>query len=400
MSIHVRAAGRLLDYASGVSSESPKTLRAWLVIGSLTLLALSFCSPATWVESVYCRGLFPWIQNGLVSLTGLVPWPLTFSVLVCLPIAWPLLAFVRWRRGRRQGVARLSLLWAGCWRVARVLLYTAAAFLLLWGFGYGRVPVEDRWQLNEPELKYADVRDVGRRLLSILHRDAPKNGDVLDEARAWAAIAEAEQELVSELEGWSPALPAFIKFPPPGALMFFGINGVCYPFTLEANVDPALPPPLRLAISGHELAHVLGYCGEADANLVSFVAGLRAKDSFARYSTALQMIRYAMNGPSRPDNLWLRANLPERALQDLADLRQSRRRYTSVAAANMAISLNDAYLKTQGVELGTDDYERGFRLFVQAYLKGMVAMPSGFEPGTDVAVDGESAKKTAPPSHK
>ena len=381
-----------------MSSEAPKTLRAWLVIGSLTLLALSFCSPAAWVESVYCRGLFPWIQNGLVYLTGLVPWPLTFSVLASLPVALPLLMFVRWRKGRRQGVARLSLLWAGWWRFARVLLYTAAAFLLLWGFGYGRVPVEDRWQLNERELSYADVRDVGRRLLSILHRDAPKSGEVLDEERAWAAIAQAEQELVEELEGWSPALPAFIKFPPPGALMFFGINGVCYPFTLEANVDPALPSPFRLAISGHELAHVLGYCGEADANLVSFVAGLRAKDAFARYSTALQMTRYAMAGSSRPDNLWLRANLPRRALGDLEDLRNSRRRYTSASAANMAASLNDAYLKTQGVELGTDDYERGFRLFVQAALKGMVEMPAAFEPTASDA--STPAKKPVVPSRK
>lgn len=398
MSIHLRAAGRLVDYAISVSSEPPKTLRAWLVIGSLTLLALGLLVPAAWVESVYCRGLFPWIQNGLVSLTGLVAWPLTFSVLVSLPIVWPVLAFVRWRRGRRQGVARLSLLWAGWLRFARVLLYTAAVFLLCWGYGYGRVPVEDRWQLNERELKYAEVRDVGRRLLSILHRDAPKSGEVLDQDRAWAAIAKAEQELVAELEGWSPAIPAFIKFPPPGALMFFGINGVCYPFTLEANVDPALPSPLRLAISGHELAHVFGYCGEADANLVSFVAGLRAKDAFARYSTALQMTRYAMAGPSRPDNLWLYANLPKRALQDLEDLRRSRRRYTSSSAANIASRINDAYLKTQGVALGTEDYERGFRLFVQAFLKGMVAMPSAYEPDANAVA--EPAQKAATSNHK
>ena len=42
-----------------------------------------------------------------------------------------------------------------------------------------------------------------------------------------------------------------------------------------------------------EVAHLAGYCGEADANLVGFLAGLRAGDRFARYATALHVFRYS-----------------------------------------------------------------------------------------------------------
>ena len=65
------------------------------------------------------------------------------------------------------------------------------------------------------------------------------------------------------------------------------------------------------------------------------------------------------------------------------------------------------YLKTQGVELGTADYERGFRLFVHAFQKGMVAMPepfASFEDKEKELVDQETAaadEVVVPPStHK
>ena len=368
----------MLHYALRVLSESRHTLRTWLVVGAVLVVLVSLTFPESWIESGYCLTIFPWIQRGIVSVTGLIPWPLTFTVLVSLPVVWPVLAVRRWRCGRQRGEPRLRLWGHGLLRFARVLLYTAASFLLLWGIGYRRVPIEQRWQLLEQPAGYEQVRDVGLRLLAIIRRDVPKDGVPLDEARAWQAIAAAERQLVRELEGWTPAVPANIKHPPAGILMAAGVYGVCYPWTLEANVDPALPLPIRLAISGHELAHVLGYCGEADANLVSFVAGLRADDALARYGTALSMLRYALGGPSVEDNVWLKVHLPKRARDDLAELDREDKKRTVRVVSRVATKLNNTYLKTQGVELGTADYERGFRLFVHAFQKGMVAMPEPF----------------------
>ena len=369
------------------------------------VVLLGLTAPQTWVEAGYCRTVFPWIQVLVVSITGQIPWPLTFTVLAALPIVWPILAWRRWRRARLRGDARWLLWLAGSLRFLRVLLYTAAAFMIMWGIGYRRVPIEERWQLLEHAIEYEHVRDVGLRLLTILHRDAPADDAVLDEAKAFAAIAAAERELVTTLEGWTPVIPAHIKHPPAGVFIAAGIYGVCYPFTLEANVDPALPLPIRLAISGHELAHVLGYCGEADANLVSFVAGLRAEDPLARYGTALSMMRYAMTGPSIEDNVWLKLNLPERAKADLQSLSDSNRRHMVEVAAKIATKLNHTYLKTQGVKLGTDDYERGFRLFVHAFHCGLVEMPEPFASfeatqkgagGKPDAVANEAAAEVAP----
>jgi hypothetical protein len=397
--IRFRAASASLVYAVAVTSEQPKKRHGWWLLGACLVVLLSLTLSPAWVEAGYCRGVFPWIQNAVVPVTGSVPWPLTLTVLLLLPIVWPLLAVIRWRRGRQRGVLRRTLGLFGVLRFLRVLLYTAAAFLLMWGIGYRRVPIEERWRLLDEQIEYEHVRDVGLRLLAIVRRDAPKEGEPIDEVAALAQIARQSRDLVTELEGWTPALPRHLKRPPAGLFIAVGIYGVCYPFTLEANVDAALPLPIRLAISGHELAHILGYCGEADANLVSFVAGLRADDPLARYSTALAMLRYAMNGPSISDNNWLNRNLPKRARDDLLALSDANRKHRVEVFSQAATKLNDTFLKAQGVELGVDDYERGFRLFVHAFHKGMVELPAPY-PSMAEKMPEEGAQKKVLPAKK
>ena len=46
-----------------------------------------------------------------------------------------------------------------------------------------------------------------------------------------------------------------------------------------------------VATAAHELAHVAGYCGEADADAVGVLAGLASDDALARYATALAAFR-------------------------------------------------------------------------------------------------------------
>lgn len=354
-----------------------------LVAASL-LVALSLLAPASWIEGGYALGLFPWIQNALVPVTGVVPWPLMGTLLVTLPLLLPFVIWRRWRRGRAQGASRRSLWGGGSLTALRWALYVYALFLLLWGLGYQRVPIERRWGLGDGELTAEQVRDVQMQLIALLRRDAPAVDAAVDEAteeRAWRATVAAERALVQQFEGWSPAVPGNIKYPPAGTLMAFGIYGVVSPFTLEANVDPALPPPMRLAIRGHELAHLFGYNGEADANLVGFLAGLRADDAFARYAAALSLSRYAILGADFAWQLQFQMLLPKRARDDLVELRRSNERHVQPTMAKVSVAMNDGYLKSQGVTLGVYDYDRCFELFVRCVERGLVELPEPYVMG-------------------
>ena len=84
------------------------------------------------------------------------------------------------------------------------------------------------------------------------------------------------------LHGYAPTLPRRVKKLPPGTLLFFGRSGSILPIFLEAHADGAMHDAWFLRTAAHELAHVAGFSGEADADVVGFLAGLRADDRFAR----------------------------------------------------------------------------------------------------------------------
>ena len=134
---------------------------------------------------------------------------------------------------------------------------------------------------------------------------------------------------INDIHSNVPTLPQKIKALPKGTLLYFGnAAGVISPWFLEAHVDSSLPPTEFVAVAAHELAHIGGYAGEADADLLGVIAGLNAADDFARYAVALRIFRTLVyqltyespqeqNEPfasALPEN-W-RDTLPEQALQD------------------------------------------------------------------------------------
>ena len=64
-----------------------------------------------------------------------------------------------------------------------------------------------------------------------------------------------------------------------------------------------------------------------------------------------------------------------RAKQDLAALRAADARFQIRDLQRLTNAVNDSYLQSQGVELGVEDYERGFTLFVLAFHRGLVELP-------------------------
>ena len=112
------------------------------------VVVLSLVAPSAWIESSYSRGIYPWIQAVLVPLFGILPVPVMGVVLILAPFGLGILAFRRWRARRRAGIARRDILWAGTRGGLRLGLHVYVAFLLLWGLGYRRVPIESRWQLD------------------------------------------------------------------------------------------------------------------------------------------------------------------------------------------------------------------------------------------------------------
>lgn len=329
---------------------------------AVLLIALSLVAPATWVETYYSRAFYPWLQSWLVPLTGLLPFPLMAVVIAGVCVALPAWIWFAWQRARREGVGigeRFGR--GGLWSLRHgLLLY--AAFLVLWGFGYRRVTLPERWGLEKVKITKHDRKVFEARMRALIWRDCPPDHR-RSRTRAARAIRAAQRRLVARMDGFEPSFPRRAKSLPAGFLMSFDVTGVVSPWTLEAHVDSALPREQWLGVYAHELAHLAGYCGEADANLVGYLAGLRSDDRYARYACALAFIR--QTGRARDQ-------LPKLARRDLQRIHAARLAHRNEHLARSSGLIYHRYLKSQGVSRGLRDYGHGWDWLIRCWKRGML----------------------------
>lgn len=342
-----------------------------LILGALAVLWTLFPPPAAWVERVYSQGLYPLIAAVLIPITGAAPLPLAGILLILLPLLLIFLLARSWRR--REGKKRH---WFGRWllRLASVMALGYALFLFLWGANYQREPVEAQLELtsevlDEP-IRAPELRTLAESLLDVVLENA---GAERDGARAEASLRRAVQDVVAALnQGRTPTLPAGSKRLPAGLLLTFGnASGMVSPLTLEAFVDGGLPEYRYLATSAHELAHLAGYAVEADTDLISAIAGLRADDAYARYAMGLRFFRQVSRQLPSNARRTLYARLPDEALRDIAETLSAFEQFTPPPiVATVQVAVYDTYLRTQGMEEGIEDYGRVVNLLIYAQRGG------------------------------
>jgi Protein of unknown function (DUF3810) len=335
-----------------ITNLSRATLVTLILVAGISLLPL----PSSVVEAIYARGIYSIIAAVLVSVTGWVPFSLSFVALLALPFA-VVIAIWRFRR------ARTKLSWRTLARGVFALVAVYGAFQLLWGFNYRREPVETLLELSPVPVTQADLERVASDLLEVIEDNtaAPRDANA-----AFKSIRASLQTTVSGITGRTPTLPPRVKSPFSGWLLGLRVSGVVSPFTLEAHVDAALPEPIFLAVSAHELTHLAGFAGEADTDLVSIVAGLRAADPYARYAVALNTyatVRAELPAPSRAR---FDARLPVQARADYRDYTLALDRHKLPDfVINASRIVYDGYLQSQGVDAGIRDYSRAVQLLAK-----------------------------------
>jgi Protein of unknown function (DUF3810) len=322
--------------------------------------------PSAFVERAYSRGLYPVISSVIVPVTNAVPFSIAGVMLFALPVAGLVAFIVSFRRWvpNRTWWAR----WA--WRALGLIVVIGAWFVLTWGANYRRVPLTTQLEL-ETRTSSPNADALRARFERVILEDVPS--DAPDQARALESISKAIATFTQDTTGVTPTLPRRVKRTPAGFLIAGGSAvGVVSPWTLEAHVDGALPAVGIVAYGAHELAHVAGFAQESDAEVISALAGLRADDAFARYAIALRW--WAELRPTDA-TVWkkAKARLPSRAQNDLATLFTAIRAHQPPAfLQSFQRSSYDAYLKTQRVPDGIQNYGIAVQYLVVALEKGLL----------------------------
>lgn len=334
-------------------------------------------------DAVYGNALGPLLASVLSTITGLVPLPLVELVIVLfvgrqlVGLGRGLLDFHRGARHATNGAA------AGALRFGADLGIVVALFYLLWGFHYARPPLEQRQGWNGAGAEFPELARLAEEMVEAANF-AYTEIHFSDDAGTPTGHERSTGELMADLEtGWREAETVL---GPPGVLTVgfgrpkaslagpvldrLGISGFYFPWTGEASYNGGVPPVSLPHAVAHEMAHQRGYAREDEAGFAGWVTAASSPQPFERYSAYVFAQRQLLGAvaPLDPDRV---RELVERRLpgvqRDIDALRAYWERYEG-APSRASRSMNDAFLRSQGVPDGILSYGRAVELLV-AYAR-------------------------------
>jgi hypothetical protein len=318
--------------------------------------------PATLVERLYSTGVYPILQRALTSASNLAPFPL-IDLLIVVAALWPVsIAIALWRvfRQRTSRQARRLIL-----MVVIPPAATYVAFLLLWGFNYRRLPLDDKLAFDKSAITSAALQSLADTTvlrLNALYREAHARGWDDDDSGGERSLASAFAGAEREAGGDGRTVPGR---PRRSLLDFYfrsaAVAGMTDPFFLETLVASDLLPFERPFVIAHEWSHLAGFADEGDANFVGWLTCLRGSVP-AQYSGWLSLYTEVVGSLPQRDRSRVSARLDAGPRADLRAMADRLARNVSPAVSSAGWRVYDRYLKANRVEDGTASYTRVIRL--------------------------------------
>lgn len=320
---------------------------------SIALAAAIVPMPPSAVERWYSRGLYPRLQTSLTPATNLIPVALLDLAIAAL-VVWIVFWLVRHRP-------------LGLWNVVLALFYTTAIFyllfLLLWGFNYRRVRLEEKLAFDKARV----TREAAVRLAneSVAHVNAlytqahaiPFRPYDLQHAALDAQRALGDRWVFSAGAPKTSLLSLYFRKA--------AIDGMTDPFFLEIVLNPDVLVFERPSVIAHEWGHLAGYAYESEASFFAWLTCLRG-DALAQYSGWLMTYEHAVGGLSRED----RQTLEPLDAGPRDDIRATQARYRRSAPAvrDAARGIYDSYLRANRVSEGIASYGEVLQLMLGTEL--------------------------------
>lgn len=340
------------------------TVLARIAVVGLALAVAFFPLPATFVERVYSRTLYPMWQAWITSASNAISIALLDVLIVVVGGAWIASAVADVIRGRTRGWGR-----AAARIVARTAVWGAALYLVFlasWGLNYQRVPLAVKLGFDDGRVSTAAVRALALRAaaqLNALHGTAHAAGWPSEPGvnpRLASSLAAVERDLGATRLA-APARPkhSWLDWYFRRAV----VDGMTDPFFLETLVAGDLLPFERPFVIVHEWAHLAGYSNEGEANFVAWLACMRGSEP-EQYSGWLFLYSEAAGTLPRTDRAELATHLDAGPLADLRAIASRVARNASPRVSAAGWRVYNQYLKANRVESGTASYAEVVRLIL------------------------------------
>ena len=332
-----------------------------------------------WVERFYALHIYQYISRFLRALFGWVPLPVGQFLFYAIILGLLL--------GLAREVFRLLRHQVGIKQFFRHIGFGAAAFLsgfyflfnVMWGLNYHRRPIHEIVQIDQGNLTAGELEALCVKLIQLTHES--RNRVSRDQSRPLTLALNQEQILHQAHRGYEAAArqfpelhysqPAVKAVWVPELMSAFGIGGIYFPFTGEANVNMDPPAFVLPETVCHEMAHQIGIASEDEANYVAFLTCRLNPDPAFQYSGNLMAMKYAMNrlsGVNPAAFERLRKTFRPGLVQDL----EANRRYWEGFDNPVEIVgdvIHDLFLKANDQTEGLVSYSRVVELVMGEYRK-------------------------------
>lgn len=335
----------------------------WLSLGAVAVL-LRLTLSAEMIERFYSRGLFLGVRWLVDTLFGWLPFPLLY-LFIPLLLLGVIMGIRRWYK--MEANWRLKTVRA----LASTLAFFGGAvffFLLLWGFNYGRVPVETQLGLEPKPLNLEALKEELRLETQAIINLRQQIPGITDTAFSEALLPpDLENELRRALEKrlqyhnfpTSGSVRGFQLYP-RGVFLRFSSAGLYFPWTGQGHVDAGLHPLQLPSVMTHELAHGYGFGDEGTCSFWAYLACIHAAHPAIAYAAHLDYWRDLAGSYLRYEPQayrQFRKELPRGIRADLDAINETLRQYPDIMPRLRYVAY-DAYLRTQGIKEGMLNYNR------------------------------------------
>jgi hypothetical protein len=300
-------------------------------------------------EKYYTQGIYPVIAASLSTISSRVTFSLDdliYGLLLSLPFILVALVILKQITLKSAGKIILNSL---------AVIYVA--FYFLWGFNYYRSDLNQRIAMDGQDSDTKYFTKVLKELTEQLNSSQTEFEDITK--------AEVDSLIEESYKKWAPVLK--LHYPMGkrrtkeiSLSRFFaqaGISGYYGPFFSEVHVNRYNLPLEYPFVLAHEKAHQFGITSEAEASFYAWLVCTHSDSRHLKYSANLAVYRYFLFQGSRLEHL---PQIIEKLDEEVkADFRKIREHWQTLRNENIdraASKMNDAYLKTNKVEQGIQDY--------------------------------------------
>ena len=335
----------------------------WIILGSIALILRGLLS-AEQIEHWYSRGLFLWLRQVIDFIAAWIPFPMVYALAVAL--LYKLIQAIRKPSSAasiQQKIIRILHNWLA---FAMAVIFF---FLFLWGYNYGRIPIEHQMGFETKPLSFLDLKmelDSTTKVIDSLRMRIPHASD------SALTAAFIPRKLESSMRGHLAQILKEIGYPasnnprgrllyPKGLLLRISTAGVYIPFTGEGHIDAGLHPIQMPFVMAHELSHAYGFGDEGTCNFTAFLACINSGDPVLEYIGYFSYWRYVASNYRRYDREgyaeFYDKKVPLGVKNDLRAIYETMDQYPDILP-NVRDAVYNNYLKAQGIQEGIQNYSR------------------------------------------